>query len=107
MLKNVIEFENKIIRKEDHLNRVTTSMFDKMTAEQRDEARRKEMSAGIKELEDADDSDVENGKPCFVILWHSTRKPTQSPKINWSSVKIVTVIVPLPLLILPYSWLHY
>lgn len=61
LLKNVIEFENKIIRKEEHLNRVTSSMFDKMTAEQRDEARRKEMSAGIKELEDADDSDVENG----------------------------------------------
>lgn len=61
MLNKVIEFEEKIIRKEDHLNRVTTSMFDKMTAEQRDEARRKEMSAGIEELEDVD-PDIKNGE---------------------------------------------
>lgn len=64
LLKNVIEFEEKIIKKEDHLNRVTTSMFDKMTAEQRDAARRKEMSAGIEELEEAD-PDIVSGK-----LWN-------------------------------------
>lgn len=61
LLQNVIEFEEKIIRKEDHLNRVTTSMFNNMTAEKRDEARRKEMSAGIVELE-GDVPDIENGK---------------------------------------------
>lgn len=62
MLQNVIEFEKKIIRNEDHLNRVTTSMFDKMTAAKRDEVRKKEMSAGIKELEEAVDSDDETGR---------------------------------------------
>lgn len=62
LLQNVIEFEKKIIRKEEHLNRVTTSMFDKMTPEQRDEARRKEMSAGVKELEEFADPDVEDGE---------------------------------------------
>ncbi len=61
LLQNVIESEVKIIRKEDHLNRVTTSMFDKMTAAQRDEARRKEMSACIKELE-GDEADIDDGK---------------------------------------------
>lgn len=61
MLQNVIAFEEKIIRKEDHLDRVTTSMFDKMTAAQRDAARRKEMSAGIAELEEVD-PDIVNGK---------------------------------------------
>lgn len=61
LLQNVIQFEEKIIRNEDHLTRVTTSMFDKMTAEQRDEARRKEMSAGIEELEEVG-PDVTNGK---------------------------------------------
>lgn len=61
LIESVIEFEEKIIRKEDHLNRVTTSMFDKMTAQQRDEARRKEMSAGIEELEGIG-ADVTNGK---------------------------------------------
>lgn len=61
LLQSVVQFEEKIIRKEDHLNRVTTSMFDKMSAEQRDEARRKEMSAGIEELEGVD-LNITNGK---------------------------------------------
>lgn len=57
LLESVVVLEEKIIRKEDHLNRVTTSMFDKMTAEQRDAARKKEMSSGIDEI----DEDDENG----------------------------------------------
>lgn len=78
LLDNVVKAEETIIRKEEHLNRVTTSMFDKMTAEQRDKARRKEMSAGIKELEE-DDNDDEKGKfliredyflrPSLEVLW--------------------------------------
>lgn len=59
-MENVVKAEESIIKKEEHLNRVTTSMFDKMTAEQRDNARRKEMSAGIEELED-DDNEEEKG----------------------------------------------
>lgn len=67
LLKNVIEFEEKIIKNEDHLNRVTTSMFDKMTAEQRDAARRKEMIAGIEELEEVN-PDIINGKLSNLVF---------------------------------------
>lgn len=47
LLKEVEDRELKIIKREDHLNRVTTTMFKKVTADKRDEERFKEMMAGI------------------------------------------------------------
>lgn len=55
LLKEVEDRELKIIKREDHLNRVTTTLFRKVTAAERDEAHLKEMSAGVD-----DDDDDEN-----------------------------------------------
>lgn len=49
MLKLVEEEEVNIVKKEDHLDRVTTLMFDKKTAEQRDKDKLKEMAPSDEE----------------------------------------------------------
>ncbi|KAJ6638806.1 Ribosome biogenesis protein NOP53 [Pseudolycoriella hygida] len=89
LLKTVIELEEKFIREEEHLNRVTTSMFDKMTAAQRDELRRKEMSAGIEELEgnvpdfkidDSSDSDTYKAVNPAVIVKRKDKKKVRKAR---------------------------
>ncbi|EDV99605.1 ribosome biogenesis protein NOP53 [Drosophila grimshawi] len=48
LLAQVVDREEGIIKKEQHLKRVTTSMFSKVTPEERDSRRLQEMSEGIK-----------------------------------------------------------
>lgn len=54
LLEEVKARESKIIKREAHLERVTTSMFDKMTVEKREKMKFKEMSGDIDEEEDND-----------------------------------------------------
>lgn len=56
LLEAVKQRELKIIKQEEHLNRVTTAMFKKVPAEQRDIAKLKELRSGI------DDDDDVNGE---------------------------------------------
>lgn len=51
LLELVTEREEGIIKKEKHLKRVTTSMFSKVTPEERDKRHLIEMSQGIPESE--------------------------------------------------------
>lgn len=48
-MDSVTEYETKIIRHEDHLKRVTTSMFTKVTAEERDANHLKDFEAILKD----------------------------------------------------------
>ena len=50
--------ERKIIKKEDHLDRVTTAMFKKVSTEERDDFKLKELRSGLDD--DADKEAVEN-----------------------------------------------
>ncbi|XP_030567398.1 ribosome biogenesis protein NOP53 [Drosophila novamexicana] len=62
LLAHVVDREEGIIKKEQHLKRVTTSMFSKVTPEERDRRRLNEMSEGIKEEgEPASASEDEEG----------------------------------------------
>lgn len=56
LLQAVKERELKIIKQEDHLNRVTTAMFNKMPAEERDTFKLKELRSGIDD-EDEDENE--------------------------------------------------
>lgn len=49
LMKKVTDKECNIIKNEEHLNRVTTSMFSKVSAEERDLARLKELENAINE----------------------------------------------------------
>lgn len=51
LLEQVKEREMKIIKKEQHLERVTTAMFDKVSTEKRDKSRLKELRSGMDEEE--------------------------------------------------------
>lgn len=51
----VEERELKIIKKEDHLDRVTTAMFKKVSAEERDDFKLKELRSGMDDEEGKDD----------------------------------------------------
>lgn len=56
LLEQVKERELKIIKEEEHLNRVTTDMFKKVSADERDTFKLKELRSGL------DDNDGnENG----------------------------------------------
>lgn len=57
LLQAVKERELKIIKQEDHLNRVTTAMFDRMPAEQRDTFKLKELRSGIDDDDDEEDKE--------------------------------------------------
>lgn len=50
LMAMVTGYEETIIRKEDHLNRVTTAMFDKVTPAQRDANKLKDFTAIEDEL---------------------------------------------------------
>ncbi|XP_075158869.1 ribosome biogenesis protein NOP53 [Haematobia irritans] len=54
LIADIVDKEEKIIKEEKHLKRVTTKMFSKVTPEERDRQHLKEMSAGM------DDEDNEN-----------------------------------------------
>lgn len=55
LLQDVVEREKKIIKKNEHLNRVTTAMFNKVSAVDRDIALLKEQRSGM----DENDEDAE------------------------------------------------
>lgn len=55
LLVAVEEREKKIIKKEDHLDRVTTDMFKKVSAAERDDFKLKELRSGIDDDEDKED----------------------------------------------------
>ncbi|EDX02218.1 ribosome biogenesis protein NOP53 [Drosophila yakuba] len=61
LIDTVVEREEGIIKKEQHLKRVTTSMFSKVTPEERDRRRLQEMSQGIEDEEEVAEQD-ENGQ---------------------------------------------
>lgn len=62
LMIKVIEREEKIIKVEDHLNRVTKRMFSKISAEERDRRHMEEMATGVlvKEAEEVVEGDEEN-----------------------------------------------
>ncbi|XP_053948354.1 ribosome biogenesis protein NOP53 [Anastrepha ludens] len=66
LLKKVVDREEGIIKTENHLKRVTTQMFSKVTPEERDRRRLEEMRSGLDEEADegdsADDDDEKNNK---------------------------------------------
>ncbi|CAG4990806.1 unnamed protein product [Parnassius apollo] len=47
LLQEVVQHEEKMMKKEAHLNRVTTKMFSKVTAQDKENQWREEMSAGL------------------------------------------------------------
>lgn len=53
LMAAVEERELKIIKKEEHLDRVTTSMFKKVSAEERDDFKLKELRSGLDDEEGA------------------------------------------------------
>lgn len=55
LLQAVKVRESKIIKHEEHLDRVTTSMFNKMPAVERDIFKLKELRSGIDDDDDVDD----------------------------------------------------
>lgn len=57
LLEKVKERELRIIKKEEHLTRVTTAMFDRVSATERDIRELRERRAGV----DDDDEDNNNG----------------------------------------------
>ncbi|CAG9132695.1 unnamed protein product [Plutella xylostella] len=63
LLRDVVSHEEQLMKREQHLLRVTTGMFSRVTEKQRDENWRKEMSAGLptaEEPEDKSDADTDD-----------------------------------------------
>lgn len=60
LIANVVNKEETIIKEKAHLKRVTTEKFSKVTAEQRDSERIREMKSGLPQYEDVDENNVEN-----------------------------------------------
>lgn len=52
LIKIVEEREKKVIKKEEHLKRVTTAMFNKVSADERDRAKEEELQSGLNEDEE-------------------------------------------------------
>lgn len=62
LLNEVVQREKKIIKEKNHLKRVTTQMFSKVTPEQRDTRRLEEMCSGLDdESEGEANDDTEDG----------------------------------------------
>lgn len=55
LLATVEERERKIIKQEEHLNRVTTSMFKKVSSDERDNAKLQELRSGLDDEEAKED----------------------------------------------------
>ncbi|XP_061401807.1 ribosome biogenesis protein NOP53 [Musca vetustissima] len=62
LISDIVEKEEKLIKEEKHLKRVTTQMFRKVTAEERQQQHIQEMSAGLDDDEDeAEEGDNDEG----------------------------------------------
>ncbi|XP_037937276.1 ribosome biogenesis protein NOP53-like [Teleopsis dalmanni] len=59
LLANVVQTETKIIKKEEHMKRITTKMFSKVTPEERDQLRLKEMRAGLDDEDEGNNTNDE------------------------------------------------
>ncbi|CAH2054962.1 unnamed protein product, partial [Iphiclides podalirius] len=59
LLQEVVQHEQKMIKKEQHLNRVTTRMFSKVSAQEKENQWREEMSAGLPSAKPSGPSDEE------------------------------------------------
>lgn len=57
LLAAVADKEEKIIKEENHLKRVTTQMFSKVTPEERDKRLMEEMRSGLGEEDDGNEKD--------------------------------------------------
>lgn len=57
LLEAVKERESKIIKQENHLDRVTTAMFKKVSANERDNSKLKELRSGMDDEENEDDAE--------------------------------------------------
>ncbi|KAI8036185.1 ribosome biogenesis protein NOP53 [Drosophila gunungcola] len=79
LISEVVEREEGIIKKEQHLKRVTTSMFSKVTPEERDRRRLEEMSQGIEDEEGAEKS-TENAEEDADKPYHTINAPVENKK---------------------------
>ncbi|KAH8303430.1 hypothetical protein KR059_010990 [Drosophila kikkawai] len=76
LIEQVVEREEGIIKKEQHLKRVTTSMFAKVTPEERDKRHLQEMSQGIEDEEEQENAEKDDDdKP-----YHTINAPVENKK---------------------------
>ncbi|XP_016992867.2 ribosome biogenesis protein NOP53 [Drosophila takahashii] len=77
LISQIVEREEGIIKKEQHLKRVTTSMFSKVTPEERDRRRLQEMSQGMEEEGEQEKQEEEEDldKP-----YHTVNAPVENKK---------------------------
>lgn len=84
LLELVTSREEGIIKKEKHLKRVTTSMFSKVTPEERDKRHFKEMSQGIPETEGgnpaSDDAEEQEEQQETDKAYTSVNAPVENKK---------------------------
>lgn len=82
LMNKVIEKEEKIIRADDHLNRVTKRMFSKITAEERDRRDMEEMATGVivKGEISEDVGEVEEGKSDDENVYTPINPPAKNKK---------------------------
>lgn len=78
LLAEVVEREESIIKKEQHLKRVTTYMFSKVTPEERDKRRLNEMSEGIKE--DGEPESEDEVDPKSADNYSTVNAPVENKK---------------------------
>ncbi|XP_034109300.1 ribosome biogenesis protein NOP53 [Drosophila albomicans] len=77
LLQQVVEHEEGVIKKEQHLKRVTTSMFSKVTPEERDKRRLIEMSEGIQENEGEEEAEDDEKASA---AYHTVNAPVENKK---------------------------
>ncbi|XP_036317980.1 ribosome biogenesis protein NOP53 [Rhagoletis pomonella] len=79
LIKEVADREEKIIKVENHLKRVTTLMFSKVTPEERDRRRLEEMRSGLED-EDFDEKDIEGIDQLDGDAYKSINPPVENKK---------------------------
>ncbi|KAH8317053.1 hypothetical protein KR074_001263 [Drosophila pseudoananassae] len=81
LLQQVVEREEGIIKKEKHLKRVTTSMFSKVTPEERDQRRVQELSQGMEDEQDDQEEQEEDANPEKEDKpYHTINAPVENKK---------------------------
>lgn len=68
LMAAVEDRELKIIKKEEHLDRVTTAMFKKVSAEDRDDFKLKELRSGLDDDEDAPNGDKDDDSNEYIAV---------------------------------------
>ncbi|KAH8387248.1 hypothetical protein KR093_005873 [Drosophila rubida] len=80
LLQLVVEREEGVIKKEQHLKRVTTSMFSKVTPEERDKRHLIEMSQGMPEEDEAEHHGDEDEDEQESTAYHTVNAPVENKK---------------------------